>query len=228
VRRSLAVSLSLAALLVGAEASPRDASERTVPDELPLLFEPPAPGTYALPPIQRVSDRSLLDSAGGRSDLLGLRPDQVAVVAFIYRHCVDASGCPLALASLQRLDRKLAAHPGLSSRARLVTVSFDPKRDTPEKMAELRRWLAPKSDWRFLTGATPEEVAPALQEFGQDAVSLIGPEGHETGILRHVLKVFLVDGDGWVRNVYSAGFLDARVLMNDIETIALERETPPN
>jgi cytochrome c peroxidase/protein SCO1/2 len=211
--------LAVAAPLLASGAMAHGPEQHTEP---PPLFEPPGPGTYELPPIQRVADPLLLDSEGRRAPLLGLRRDQVGVVAFVYRHCVDSSGCPLSLATLQRLDRKIAADPELGARARLVTVSFDPKRDTPDKMAELKRLLSPKSDWRFLTAETPDEISSTLEDFGQDALSLVDPEGHETGVVRHVLKVFLVDGSGWVRNVYSAGFLDARVLRNDIETIVLE------
>ena len=38
----------------------------------------------------------------------------------------------------------------------------------------------------------------------------------------HVLKVFLVDGAGRIRNVYSTGFLDARILVNDLLTVLAE------
>lgn len=37
--------------------------------------------------------------------------------------------------------------------------------------------------------------------------------------LRHVLKVFLVDASGAVRNVYSTGLLDRRLLVNDVRTV---------
>jgi cytochrome oxidase Cu insertion factor (SCO1/SenC/PrrC family) len=188
-------------------------------DESFLLFDPPAPGTYELPGIQQVGEHPLVDAEGHRVPLLGLTPDQVAIVAFIYSHCVDGHGCPLALATLQRLDRKLARRPELASRVVLVTVSFDPVRDTPDRMAQVRAGLRPKTEWKFLTGASVEQIGPALTDFGQDALSLVSSEGDETGLIRHVLKVFLVDGDRWVRNVYSAGFLDARILLHDIETV---------
>jgi cytochrome oxidase Cu insertion factor (SCO1/SenC/PrrC family) len=188
----------------------------------PPLFEPPVPGTYELPPIRRVETASLLDCRGEPSDLPGIGPDQVAVVAFVYRSCVDAAGCPLSLATLRRLDRKLAARPELSRRVRLVTVSFDPERDTPERMAELRSHMDPVTDWRFLTAPSEAEIGPVLSTFDQDALRRIDPEGQETGLIGHVLKVFLVDGNGWVRNVYSAGFLDTRILLSDIETVLAE------
>jgi protein SCO1/2 len=50
-------------------------------------------------------------------------------------------------------------------------------------------------------------------------VSLVSDDGKETGILRHVMKVFLVDSKGDVRNIYSAGFLDSRILLNDLQTV---------
>jgi cytochrome c peroxidase len=43
--------------------------------------------------------------------------------------------------------------------------------------------------------------------------------GRFTGRYSHVLKVFLVDRAGDIRNVYSAGFLVPDVVVNDIKTV---------
>lgn len=180
-------------------------------------FEPPPPGSYTLPPFGRVGSHELLDTAGERAVLLAGAPSGVSFVSFVYLSCPDA--CPLATAILQRLDRELAARPELQARVDLVTVSFDPARDTPEAMARYAKSVAFEGRWRFLTPATPAEVAPILEDFGQDASKLYGPDGVDTGFLAHVLKVFLVDGQGRIRNAYSTGFLDARVLLNDALTL---------
>jgi len=37
--------------------------------------------------------------------------------------------------------------------------------------------------------------------------------------MEHVVKVFLVDDQGGIRNVYSTGYLDHRVLLLDVETL---------
>ena len=58
-----------------------------------------------------------------------------------------------------------------------------------------------------------------LADYGQDAVPLLTGGGQDTGLLRHVTKVFLVDEEGGVRNVYSSGFLDHRLLIRDVETV---------
>jgi cytochrome oxidase Cu insertion factor (SCO1/SenC/PrrC family) len=182
----------------------------------------PEPGSYELPAIARVPDFTLLDERGKPTRLLGLAPDQVAVVSFVYSRCAGGQGCPLALATLQGLDRKLAAEPALAGHVRLATVSFDPASDTPERMAALRTRLRPAADWHFLTAADPDAIAPVLAAFGQDALPLVDERGAELGLFRHVLKVFLVDARGAVRNVYSAGFLSPELVLVDARTLLLE------
>ena len=180
-------------------------------------FEPPPPGSYALPEILRVDDHELLASDGERHPLLGLAEGEVALVSFVYLSCGEA--CPLATATLHRLDRALAGDEALAGRVQLVSVSFDPERDTPEALAELRSRLEPRGRWRFLTAESPAAIAPVLADFGQDAVWIPSQAESAPDRLRHVLKLFLVDEEGAVRNIYSTGFLDLRVLMNDLRTL---------
>ncbi len=181
----------------------------------------PEPGSYELPPIDAVAEHRLLATDGSRAVVPGLAPGGLAVVSFVYTHCPHV--CPRTLAVLQELDRRVAADPRLAD-VRLVTVSFDPARDTPERMGVLRRGLAPRGDWSFLTAASSEELRPVLDDYGQDVLALVDAAGHDTGILRHVLKVFLVDDRRSVRNVYSAGFLSAELVWRDLHTLRLERE----
>jgi cytochrome c peroxidase/protein SCO1/2 len=200
-RAALAAGLALA---VAAAAEPDPAPE--------ALFEPPAAGSYELPPIRRVAEHWLLDDAGAAAPVLGIAEDEVAVVAFVWSRCGDA--CPLALATLQRLDRDLAARPALAARTRLVTVSFDPAHDTPARMAELRAHLAPQGRWAFLTPPDTAALSAVLADFGQRV-----ERDADGARLAHVLKVFLVDGRGDVRNVYSTGTLDPRLVAADVETV---------
>ena len=210
------LALLATALLAAAPATGR-ASE--APGEPEPLYELPAAGSYALPPIDRVSEHVLLGSDGREAPLLELGPGRFAIVAFVYLGCHDAAGCPLLLASLQQTDRRLTASPELRGRVRLVTVSFDPSRDGPAEMADLRRALAPRGDWRFFTSRDEAALRPVLEDFGQDAVRELVREGAGESALRHVAKVFLVDGAGRIRNVYGSGFLDARILVRDLETL---------
>lgn len=186
-----------------------------------LGYELPAAGSYELPPILRVDDHALLGSDGERAKILALARGQLAVVSFVYLGCRDPAGCPLALATLVRLDRALAERADLSPQVRLVSVSFDPRHDRPEDLARLREGLGPRADWRFFTAEGEPDLVPVLADFGQN-VDVIPDASGETAALGHVLKVFLVDAQGRVRNVYSTGFLDHRLLLRDVETLLLE------
>lgn len=228
---TLALVLALAAgLALRAEATqdstrpdPADAAYTFTAAPFAVEFEPPAPGTYDLPVIDRVADHPLLDSNGAAVRLSELKRERLAVVAFVYTTCGEAAGCPLAEAILQRVDRRLAADPELSRRVRLLTISFDPERDTPARMTAVRAVYAPQTDWAFLTTTDEAALRPILDDFGQPVAKLSYEDGQWTGLFRHVLKVFLLDEQNQVRNIYSTGMMSAEVVVNDLRTLAMER-----
>jgi protein SCO1 len=61
-----------------------------------------------------------------------------------------------------------------------------------------------------------------LDDFGQDVSVQTDSRGHATGILHHMLKVFLIDRRGMVREIYSLAFLQPEVMLSDIRTLAME------
>jgi len=210
-----------------ARVDPADAAYTYTAAPFVVEFVPPAPGTYTLPVIDRVADHRLLDSSGDSVQLAALKRDRLAVVAFVYTTCSEAAGCPLAEAIMQRLDRQLAADPALSGRVRLLTVSFDPERDTPARMRMVREGFTPKTDWAFLTAADEAALRPVLDDFGQPVAKLRYENGEWTGLFRHVLKVFLLDEHDQVRNIYSTGMISPDLVMNDLRTLAMERDATP-
>jgi cytochrome oxidase Cu insertion factor (SCO1/SenC/PrrC family) len=205
------------ALALAASAAPDGHSAHQAPPapERPR-FDAPVPGSYELPAIDRVSQHYLLGTRGAPEPLIGLKDGELALISFVYLNCGEA--CPLATAMLHRLDGELAKQPDLAKRVELVSVSFDPKRDTPAAMRALRQRLAPKGRWRFLTAANESALRPVLADFGQDAVWIPGEENAPDS-LRHVLKVFVVDANGSVRQIYSTGFLDVRLVLADLRTL---------
>lgn len=196
--------LALAALALASAARAEDGTP---------LYRAPEPGSYELPAIARVHERELVDSSGARVRFPGLAAGQVAVVALVYGSCHEATGCPASMALLRELDRRLAADPAREKRVRLACVSFDPAKDTPERLAELRKNMEPQGDWRFLVPGTADELAPLLRDFGQDVAELGG------GVKRHVAKVYLVDAALHVRNIYAPGMLDPSLVLADIDTL---------
>lgn len=182
-------------------------------------FTPPAPGTYDLPVITRVPPVVLIDAAGRRVSTASLMRGKVAIVSFIYTACPDRLGCPLAGMALKELQAQLRRE-GLQDQAVLLSISLDPERDTPQQLATYGRIYGAESPlWHLLTAPSEQALRTALDSYGQDRVKIYDENGRFTGRYRHVLKVFLVDPAGNVRNIYSIGSLVPQVMVNDIRTV---------
>jgi cytochrome oxidase Cu insertion factor (SCO1/SenC/PrrC family) len=192
-----------------------------------LGFTPPAPGSYRLEHIMSAPDGIVLDSDGSVHRLAQFTRGKVTVFSFIYTYCTDARGCPLAYETLHSLKQAIEANPALRDRVRFVSMSFDPVYDTPVAMrsyggrdARDRRGLR----WHFLTTRSGRELAPMLDGFGQDvSVAAEQPPGQRAPVLSHMLKVFLIDSHGSVREIYTTSFLHPSVLLNDIRTLLMEQ-----
>ena len=182
-------------------------------------FVSPAAGSYELPAIRRVAGFVLTDSAGRSVSTREVTAGKVAVVSFIYTACPERLGCPLASLALRDLQGRLRDE-GLSRDVALLTISFDPGRDSPAQLAKYARvYGADSAFWRFMTAPSPRVLEDLLDSYGQDRAPVYDERGRFTGRYRHVLKVFLVDEAGYVRNIYSAGFLVPDLVVNDIKTV---------
>ncbi len=77
--------------------------------------------------------------------------------------------------------------------------------------------------WYFLTTRSARELMPLVEGFGQDVrVTYDRSSGRARRELSHVLKVFLIDRAGDVREIYSSQFLHPQTVLNDIETLLME------
>ena len=148
------------------------------------------------------------------------------LLSFIYTRCSAAKGCPLATAVFQML-RDADEDPAVGDRVRLVTLSFDPERDTPETMSRYARSVGVKKQgqpgtWTFLTTLSQSDLEPILDGYGQYVVREIDAEGRFTGNRSHLLKVFLIDRDRRVRQIYGSDFLNPALVINDVKTLMME------
>ncbi len=191
-----------------------------------LDFTPPAPGSYQLQRIMPVPEGTVLDLDGEAKSLRTFTRDKITLLSFIYTSCADPEGCPLAYQTFGDLKQHIVARPEFTDKLRFVSLSFDPLRDTPETMQHYggshvrdREGLP----WFFLTTPSPAALKPMVEGFGQDVQVVVDKETGETSQeLSHVLKVFLIDAHGDVREIYTTSFLLPQVVMNDIETLLLE------
>jgi cytochrome c peroxidase len=182
-------------------------------------FVPPAAGSYELPPVKRVAGFVLKDSTGRAVSTERITAGKVTVVSFIYTACPERLGCPLASLALQDLQGRLKEE-GLSRDVALLSISFDPGRDRPARLAKYARvYGADPALWRFMTAPSQRVLVDLLESYGQDRAPVYDDRGRFTGRYSHVLKVFLVDRAGDIRNVYSAGFLVPDLVVNDIKTV---------
>jgi len=211
--------------LAGIAGAAVDPGKATAPR---MEFVPPAPGTYVLQKIQRVSDAVLLDSTGRAVRLSALTRGKITLLTFFYTYCVDPLGCPFAHTTLAGLRDRVRSDRALAGRVRFVSVSLDPTHDTPAAIASYGREFTvdPAFEWRFLTARGVPELLPVLDDFGQEVSVVLDENGRATRTLHHMLKVFLIDANGEVREIYSLAFLQPQVMFNDIKTLALEADRP--
>ena len=196
----------------------------------PMVSNLPVPGTYALQRIQRVPEAQLLDADDRPTALSVATRGAITALAFFYGHCVDPAGCPVAWSAFETLQKEAASDPLLRGRLRLVFVSLDPAHDTPTVMRLLQRSENAESlpPWRFLTSRSQGDLAPLLASMGQDIAFETDATGRPTGIVNHMLKVFLIDPEGWAREIYTTAFLSPDNLINDARTLAMAHPEASN
>ncbi len=189
----------------------------------PLGFDAPEPGSYRLPPLGDAADGSLLASDGTATSLHALFGDKITVLSLMYASCNDVNGCPLATAVLHQIASRMHEDEVLAEGLRLLSLSFDPIRDTPAVMRQLgAHHVGHGVDWQFLTTASNAELRPILEAYGQSLIPEVGEDGSRLDQFSHILRVFLIDSDRRIRNIYSVSYLHVDTLIADIETLLME------
>jgi len=221
----LAAASVLAAAAAAGGGAAHEPDDR-MPAAVTMDFVPPPPGSYALNAIMPAPDGPVLDREGRRRPLARFTAGKITLLGFIYTSCADPRGCPLTTQVFHTVRHLVSEDPDLRARVRLVSLSFDPRRDTP---AMMRRYAAevPENgvEWAFLTTERPRTLIPLLDGFGQDVRVELDAYGRPAGPLAHVLKVFLIDARGVVREIYTTSYLYPEVILNDIKTLRLEDGT---
>lgn len=192
-----------------------------------LEFTPPEPGTYRLPAMGLAADGAVLDTEGNDATLHGLMGDKAVLLSFIYATCSDVNGCPLATAVLHKIKNRLKKEPELAGQVRLLTLSFNPEHDTPAMMKQYGQGFQGQGvEWRFLTTRSERQLQPILDQYKQTIEKVYDDQGRFTGTFSHLLRVYLIDKDKQLRNIYSVSFLQPDTLINDIKTVLLAEKKP--
>jgi protein SCO1/2 len=177
---------------------------------MPVLLAFLALTSGPLADIGPAPEVDLVDAQGRPFRLAGLRGKAV-VVSFVFTTCNGT--CPLTTAGLDRVRRALKARRLWGKRVDFVSISLDPARDTPDV---LRRYAAAyraePERWHFLTGP-PDRVGAVLRAW--DMWARPGP----SGAIDHPSRIFLVDPEGRLREIYSLETLDPEGVADDVASV---------
>jgi len=187
-------------------------------------YDPPTPGSYSLPVVKPAADGALLDSNNKAINLRDLTRGRITILSFIYTRCAAPKACPYATNVLGQLHSLSAQDMVLAKNMRLVSISFDPEYDTPQRLAtysENVREQGSGCEWRFATSKSRAELEPILAAYDQVVDKRQSPADPQ-GPLYHTVRVFLIDREGRIRNIYSSGTLDLRLVLADVKTLLLE------
>ena len=216
--------LALAACISNVWAAPHHESFAVVnpaPGYRALAFALPAVGTYRRPKIGPAKDGLVLDSSGRQTSLHELMKGKITLLSFMYTSCGDVNGCPLASHVLNKVMQRLLKDSRLSAQVQLLSLSFDRLNDTPDALrAYAARFQAEEAkNWRFLTPPNDVELQKILKDYNQVVIRDMDEEGRPIGSMSHLLRVYLIDGNQNLREIYSVSFLHPDILIADILTV---------
>lgn len=159
------------------------------PDYTPAVqYHVPAPG-------DAVPDFTFLNQSGKTVHLKQFR-GKALLMTFVYTRCPLADYCPRMSRNFAEVDKTLQGDKGLYAKTHLLTVSFDPKYDTP---AVLRSYGAAYTGqyanetfahWDF--AAPTEAELPRVEQFFDLGVTA------QAGALQHSLSTLVIGPDGTV------------------------------
>jgi protein SCO1/2 len=173
------------------------------------LTLPPTEHATVLPEPRPLPAFELVDQ-DGRPLGADFFKDRWTIVFFGFISCPDI--CPTTLATLAQVTRQLADLPA-AERPRVLLITVDPERDSPERLAAYVRFYDPS----FL-GATgkPAAVAAAAAAFGVPYAKVSLPEGGYT--MDHGSGIFIVGPSGGIA-AYSSARHEASTIAGDYRKV---------
>ncbi len=160
------------------------------------------PGSKMLAPGATAPNVALVNQDGRKihfSDFKG----KAVLVTFIYTRCPMPDFCPRLSSEFARVQNELKKNADDYNKTHLVTVSFDPKYDTP---AVLRKYglnyLAGDQSgfahWDFAS-TDPDDMHRLAQDFGLEY-------GGDENLITHSMVIVLIGPDGTVANYWSTNW----------------------
>jgi len=174
----------------------------------PVSYHVPAPGD-AVPDFK-------LRNQDGRPIHLGQFRGKSLVVTFIYTRCPSPEFCPRITRNFAALEKLLRASPALYARTHLLSVSFDPDHDTPERLRTYGAGymgIDAKNAFAHWEFAAPEKsvLAAMAQVFD------LGISTEPDATITHTLSTTLIGPDGKVARFYPGNEWTAEQVCADLK-----------
>ncbi len=193
-----------------------------------LSYSVPAVGSYKLPPLGTAADAKVINDQGKEVSLHQVFDHKYILLSFMYSRCDDVNGCPLSAYVLSQIKAKMEKDSELAEKLKLVSLSFDPEYDTPDVLklyANNFKYSGSKGKWDFLSTSSVETLKPILKAYGQDIQREYSLDNKQQRY-SHLLRVFLIDPEMKIRNIYSVAFLHKDLLINDVKTLIQQQQQP--
>ena len=158
---------------------------------------------------REVPDFTLTDQMRRRVSLSEFK-GKVVAINFIYTSCVLPQFCYRLANHFGVVHKRFKERMGRD--LVLLTVTFDPSRDTPERLAEYAaQWSADPSSWRFLTGSVAD-VRRVCSLFGVDSFP-------DEGLINHSTRTAVIDRNRRVAATIEGNEYTAAQLGDLVETV---------
>jgi protoheme IX farnesyltransferase len=152
----------------------------------------------SLPKLFPVPSAKLVADNGRPVDLAAMK-GKVTVYDFIFTNC--AGTCPMMTSTLRRVTKKIDKDAAVQ----FVSISVDPRRDTPARLHNYAAKFRNDSRWLFLTGDEKTIVDLSINGFKLAAAN----DGSANESVLHSSKFAIADKHGVIRDYYGATADDA-------------------
>jgi cytochrome c peroxidase len=186
-----------------------------------LGYDLPAVGSYQLPALGKAADGKVINEEGKELSLHQIFDGKYVLLSFIYSRCDDVNGCPLTSYVFSQIKSAMKKDPQLARDLKLVSLSFDPEYDTAEVLklyANNFKYSGNKGEWDFLSTSSVKTLQPILKAYGQEIQQEYSQDSKQQRF-SHILRVFLIDPELKIRNIYSVAFLHKDLLLDDVKTL---------
>ena len=171
-----------------------------------------------LEPGEAVPDFHFLNQSG-REVRLGEWRGKVLLLTFIYTRCPLPNFCVRMSRNFAEIDKELAKDPKLGAKTHLLSVSFDPKYDTPKVLRSYGEAYTGNytketfAHWDF--AAPTEKELPKVLEFFD-----VGATPEKDGTITHSLSTVVIGPDGKIFKWYPGNDWTPQQLLADVRKLA--------